>query len=145
MPDRQLYYLPQTAHFRLPSNFSYVGRYERTETANINPGRSPIIVSIVVVPMMVSVPPLPLVPPIFVRMWIVAVSVITIVIGPELLVSGANVNAKAIVCFGFGGRRANNPSPANPNRKYLFIKLFSRLDGLESLLVLLLGLDQAAP
>jgi hypothetical protein len=31
-------------------------------------------------------------------------SVVAIVIGPELFVSGSNVDAKAIVCFGFGGR-----------------------------------------
>jgi hypothetical protein len=35
---------------------------------------------------------------------IVAVSVVTVVIGSVLLVSGVNVNAEPIVCFGFGGR-----------------------------------------
>jgi hypothetical protein len=57
----------------------------------------PIIISIVMVPM-------PAVPPIFVRVTIVAVSVVTVVIGSVLLVSGVNVNAEPIVCFGFGGR-----------------------------------------
>ena len=57
----------------------------------------PIIISIVMVPMMVPMPP------IFVRVTIVTVSVVTVVIGSVLLVSGVNVNAKPIVCFGFGG------------------------------------------
>ena len=55
----------------------------------------PIIISIVMVPM-------PAVPPIFVRVTIVAVSVVPVVIGSVLLVSGVNVNAEPIVCFGLG-------------------------------------------
>ena len=64
----------------------------------------PIIISIVMVPMMV---PMPAVPPIFVRVTIVAVSVVTVVIGSVLLVSGVNVNAESIVCFGLGGCQRN--------------------------------------
>jgi hypothetical protein len=60
----------------------------------------PIIIAIVVVPMMRA---MPAVPPIFVRVSIVAVSVVTIVIGPDLLVTRVHVNSKPIVCFGFGG------------------------------------------
>jgi uncharacterized membrane protein len=60
-----------------------------------------VIIAIVIVPMMRAVPS---VPPIFVRMSIVAVSVVTVVIGSVLLVSGVNVNAEPIVCFGFAGR-----------------------------------------
>jgi hypothetical protein len=60
----------------------------------------PIIISIVMVLMMV---PVPAVPPIFVRVSIVAVSVVTIVIGPDLLVPRIYVNSKSIICFGFGG------------------------------------------
>jgi hypothetical protein len=37
-------------------------------------------------------------------MSIVSVSVVTVVIGSVLLVSGVNVNAEPIVCFGFAGR-----------------------------------------
>ena len=66
----------------------------------------PIIISIVMVPMMV---PMPAVPPIFVRVTIVAVSVVTVVIGSVLLVSGVNVNAEPIVCFGLGGYQGNQP------------------------------------
>jgi hypothetical protein len=61
----------------------------------------PIIIAIIIVPMMVAVPA---VPPIFARVSIVAVSVVTIVIGPDLFVSRAYVNSESIICFGFGGR-----------------------------------------
>jgi hypothetical protein len=49
------------------------------------------------VPMMVPVPS------VFVRVTIVAVVVATVVIWPVLLVSGANVDAQALICFGFAG------------------------------------------
>ena len=50
---------------------------------------------------MVPVPPLP---PIFVGVMVIAVSVVAVVIRSVLLVSGANLNAKALICLGFGGR-----------------------------------------
>jgi hypothetical protein len=53
------------------------------------------------VPMMV---PMPAVPAIFVGVTIiVAIAVPVVVVRSVLLVSGANVNAEPIVCFGFGG------------------------------------------
>jgi hypothetical protein len=64
----------------------------------------PVVVLVVMVPMMV---PVPLLPPIFVRVTVVAVSVVTIVIRSVLWVSGANVNAKPIICFGLGGCQGN--------------------------------------
>ena len=71
-------------------------------TATHHTGRSPdhvvpIIIAIVMMPMMVPLPA------IFVGVMIVAVAVVPIV-GSVWLESGANENAKAIVCFGFGGR-----------------------------------------
>ena len=60
----------------------------------------PIIISIVMVPMMIPVPPLP---PVFFGVTVVAVAVVTVVVRSVWLVSGANVNAEPIVCFGFGG------------------------------------------
>lgn len=59
-----------------------------------------IIIPIVMVPMMVPVPPLPL---IFIRMAIVAVSVLAIVIGPVLLVSRISVHTEPLICFGLAG------------------------------------------
>jgi len=64
----------------------------------------PVVVSIVMVPMMVPVPPLPLVPPIFVRVVVVAVAIVAIVIGPDLLVPRIYVNSETVIRFGFGGR-----------------------------------------
>jgi hypothetical protein len=58
-----------------------------------------IIISIVMVPMMV---PVPAMPPIFIRVTIVAVAVVAVVERSVLLVSGVNVNAESIVCFGLG-------------------------------------------
>ena len=48
--------------------------------------------------------PVPAVPPIFIRVTVIAVAVLAIVIRSVLLVSGANLNAKALICLGFGGR-----------------------------------------
>ena len=59
----------------------------------------PIIISIVMVPMMVTVPA---VPPIFIRVTIMAVAVSVVIVRSVLLVSGVNVNAEPIVCFGIG-------------------------------------------
>ena len=64
----------------------------------------PIIISIVMVPMMVPVPPLP---PVFVGVTVVPVAVVAVVVRSVRLVSGANVNAEPIVCFGFGGYQGN--------------------------------------
>jgi hypothetical protein len=106
----------------------------------------PIIISIVMVTMMVPVPPLPLVPPIFVRVVVIAVSVVAIVIGPELLVSGANVNAKAIICFGFGGCQGNQPERRQTQEEISFhMNVFAGLDEMGSLLILILYVDQAVP
>ncbi len=91
--------MPRSRLNRLPpiKSFTY-------ETPRCDPKKThasiPIIISIVIVPMMV---PVPAVPPIFVRVTIVAVSVVTIVIGPDLLVTRAHVNSKSIICFGFSG------------------------------------------
>jgi hypothetical protein len=56
----------------------------------------PVIISIVVVPMMVPGPS------IFVRVTIMAVAVSIVIVRSVLLVSGVNVNAESIVCFGLG-------------------------------------------
>ena len=77
----------------------------------------PIIISIVMVPMMV---PVPAVPPIFVRVTVVAVSVVTVVIGSVLLVSGVNVNAEPIVCFGPGGYQSNQPERRQTQKEISF-------------------------
>jgi hypothetical protein len=77
----------------------------------------PIIISIVMVPMMV---PMPAVPPIFVRVTIVAVSVVTVVIGSVLLVSGVNVNAEPIVCFGFGRCQGNQSERRQTQKEISF-------------------------
>jgi hypothetical protein len=82
----------------------------------------PIIISIVMVPMMVPMPP---VPPIFVRVTIVAVSVVTVVIGSVLLVSGVNVNAEPIVCFGPGGYQRNQPQRRQTQEEISFHIWFS--------------------
>jgi len=77
----------------------------------------PIIISIVMVPMMV---PMPAVPPIFVRVTIVAVSVVTVVIGSVLLVSGVNVNAEPIVCFGIGRCQGNQSERRQTQKEISF-------------------------
>jgi hypothetical protein len=74
----------------------------------------PIIVSIVVVSMMV---PLPLV---FVGVTVVAVAVFAVVVRSVWLVSGANVNAKAIVCFGLGGYQGNQPERRQTHEEISF-------------------------
>jgi hypothetical protein len=61
----------------------------------------PIIISIVMVPMMV---PVPAVPPIFIRVTVIAVAVVAIVIRSVMLVSRVNVNPEPIVCFRLNGR-----------------------------------------
>ena len=63
----------------------------------------PIIISIVMVPMMVPVPP------IFVRVVVVAVSVIAIVIRPVLLVARIYVNSESVICFGLDWCQSNQP------------------------------------
>ena len=77
----------------------------------------PIIISIVMVPMMVPVPPLP---PVFVRVMVVAVAVVPVVIGSVLLVAGVNVNAEAIVCFGPGGYQSNQPERRQTQKEISF-------------------------
>jgi hypothetical protein len=77
----------------------------------------PVVVPIVVVPMMVPVPPLP---SIFVRVLVVAVAITAIVIRSVLWVFGANVNAKAIVCFGLGGYHGSQPERRQPNEEISF-------------------------
>ena len=77
-----------------------------------------IIISIIMVPMMVSVPPLP---PVFVGVTVVAVAVVAVVVRSVWLVSGANVNAEPIVCFGFGGCRGNQPERRQPQKDISFI------------------------
>ena len=78
----------------------------------------PIIIPIVMVPMMVTVPA---VPPIFIRVTIMAVAVSVVIVRSVLLVSGVNVNAEPIVCFGFGGCQGNqSQSAAKPNKKISF-------------------------
>ena len=42
------------------------------------------------------------VPAIFVRVTIMAVAVSVVIVRSVLLISGVNVNAEPIVCFGFG-------------------------------------------
>ena len=64
----------------------------------------PIIISIVMVPMMVTVPA---VPPIFIRVTIMAVAVSVVIVRSVLLVSGVHVDAEPIVCFGFGRCQGN--------------------------------------
>ena len=76
--------------------------YDRAENRDASiPVVVPTIISIVMMPMMVPVPSLP---SIFVRVTIVAMAILAVVVRSVLLVSGANVNAEPIVCFGFAGR-----------------------------------------
>ena len=74
----------------------------------------PIVIAIVMVTMMVPVPSLPLVPAIFVCVIVIAVAVPAIVIRSVLWVSGANLNAKALICLGFGGCQGNQPEHRQP-------------------------------
>ena len=71
----------------------------------------PIIIAIVMMPMMV---PVPAMPPIFIRVMVVAVAVVAVVVRSVLLVSGANVNAEPIVCFGFRGRQSDQSERRQP-------------------------------
>jgi len=83
----------------------------------------PIIIAIVMVPMMVPVPP------IFVGVAVVAVAVVAVVVGSVWLVSGANVNAKPIVCFGLGGCQANQPERRQTQKEisfHMIVFLFRR-------------------
>ena len=89
----------------------------------------PIIISIVMVPMMVTVPA---VPPIFIRVTIMAVAVSVVIVRSVLLVSGVNVNAEPIVCFGFGRCQGNQSERRQTQKKISFhMILFRELDGLE--------------
>ena len=65
----------------------------------------PIIISIVMVPMVV---PVPAMPPIFIGVAIGAIAVV-VVVERSVLVSGVNVDAEPIVCFGVGRCRSNQP------------------------------------
>jgi hypothetical protein len=79
----------------------------------------PVIIPIVMVPMMVPVPSLPAV---FIRVVVVAVTVVTIVVRSVFLVSGANVNAKPIVCLGLGGCQSNEPERRQSQEEISFRK-----------------------
>ena len=81
-----------------------------------------IIISIVIVPMMV---PVPAVPPIFIRVMVVAVAVVAVVVRSVLLVSGVNVNAEPIVCFGPGGYQRNQPQRRQTQEETSFHIWFS--------------------
>ena len=103
----------------------------------------PIIVSIVMVPMMVAVPPLP---PIFIGVTVVAVAVVAVVVRSVWLVSGANVDAKPIVCFGLGwvpSRSARTPPNLRGNIFHMI--LFLNWTDWKDISLLLLALDQAPP
>jgi hypothetical protein len=78
------------------------------------------------VPMMVSVPPLP---PVFVGVTVVAVAVVAVVVMSVWLVSGANVNAKPVVCFGLGGYQGNQPERRQTQKEisfHMIVFLFRR-------------------
>jgi hypothetical protein len=59
--------------------------------------------------MMVPVPQLPSVPPIFIHVMVVAVPVVPIVIGPVLLVARINVNSESVICFRLSGCQSDQP------------------------------------
>jgi hypothetical protein len=83
----------------------------------------PIIISIVMVPMMVAVPP------IFFRVTIMAVAVSVVIVRSVLLVSGVNVNAEPIVCFRPGGYQSNQPERRQTQKEmsfHIIIFLFRR-------------------
>ena len=77
----------------------------------------PIIISIVMVPMMVTVPSLPA---IFVRVTIMAVAVSVVIVRSVWLVSGANINAEPIVCFGFGRCQGNQSERRQTQKEISF-------------------------
>ena len=79
-------------------------------------------IPIVMVPMIV---PVPAVPPIFVRVTIAAIAIPVIVVRSVLLVSGANVNAEPIVCFGFAGCQGNQPERRQTQEEISFHIWFS--------------------
>jgi hypothetical protein len=79
----------------------------------------PIIISIVMVPMV------PAMPPIFIRVTIVAVAVVAVVERSVLLVSGVNVDAEPIVCFGVGSCRGNQPERRHTQEEISFHIWFS--------------------
>jgi hypothetical protein len=84
-------------------------------------------------------------PPIFIRVTMVAVAVVAVIERPVLLVSGVNVDAEPIVCFGIGRCRGNQPERCYTQEEISFHIWFPELDGKETHFTLLLGLDQAAP
>jgi hypothetical protein len=93
--------VPPRDKFALSSRFSYgftrkpmIAKKKHDASIPVFPI---IIISIVVVPMMVPVPA------IFVRVTIMAVAVSVVIVRSVWLVSGVNVNAEPIICFGFGG------------------------------------------
>jgi len=85
----------------------------------------PVVVSIVMVTMMVPVPPLPFVPPIFVRVVVITVAIPAIVIRSVLWVPRPDVNAKPIICFRLGGCQGNQSERRQPQEKISFHILFS--------------------
>ncbi len=100
----------------------------------------PVVIPIVMIPMMPSVPP------IFIRVTIMVIAPGVIVIRPVWLVSGANVNAKAFICLGFGRCQRNQPEPCQPQKEiFSHIIVFVGLDEMGSLFTRFLGLDQARP
>jgi hypothetical protein len=93
--------VPPREKFALSSRFSY-GFTRKPMIANKKHDASipvvvPVIIPIVMVPMMVPVPP------IFFRGTIMAITVSIVIVRSIWLVSGVNVNAEPIICFGFGG------------------------------------------
>src|ERR1700676_642758 len=85
----------------------------------------PVVVPIIMVPMMVTVPA---VPPIFIRVTIMAVAVSVVIVRSVLLVSEVNVNAEPIVCFGIG-RCQGNQSERRQTQKEISFTGFPELDG----------------
>ena len=68
-----------------------------------------VAVPVIMVPMMIPVPSLPLVPPIFIGVPIAAIAVPVVVVRSVLLVSRANVDAEPIFCFRLSGCQSNQP------------------------------------
>jgi hypothetical protein len=91
------------------------------------------------VPMMVPVPP------IFIRVTVVAVAFAAVVVRSVLVVSGVNKDAEPIVCFGFGSSYGHQPEGRQTQEEISFHNWFSCLDGMESHFMLLLASDQAFP
>ena len=60
------------------------------------------------------------VPPVFVGVTVVAVAVVAVVVRSVWLVSGANVNAKPIVCFRPGGYQGNKPERRQTQKEISF-------------------------